>query len=99
MHKLEPALITVPDSLIVTVILESLSITVKYLEENLLGEITNCHTGRPLIGVAISTFQTMSQMDLESMTCCDTYRWRALEAARVSIIGVENVRGGPDGER
>jgi hypothetical protein len=67
MHKLEPALIAVPDSLMVTVILESLSITVKYLEENLLGEITNCHTGRPLIGVAISTFQTMSRMDLESM--------------------------------
>ncbi len=57
MRKLEPALIAVPNSLMLTVILESLSITVEYLEENLLREITNCHTGRPLISVAISTFQ------------------------------------------
>ena len=59
MHKLEPALIAVPNSLMVTVILESLSITVEYLEENLLGEITNRHIGRPFIGVAISTFEQL----------------------------------------
>jgi len=45
----------------VTVILESLSITVEYLEENLLGEITNRHTGRPLIGVAISTVKQLAE--------------------------------------
>jgi hypothetical protein len=59
MHKLEPALTAVPSSLMVTVILESLSITVEYLEENLLGEITDRHTGRPLIGVAISTLKQL----------------------------------------
>jgi hypothetical protein len=61
MRKLEPALIAVPNSLMVTVILESLSITVEYLEENLLGEITNRHTGRPLIGVAISTLKQLAE--------------------------------------
>jgi hypothetical protein len=58
MRKLEPTLIAVPNSLM-AVILERLSTTVEYLEKNLLGEITNRQSGRPLIGVALSTLKRL----------------------------------------
>ena len=53
MCELEPAFLTVPNPLVVTLMLETLSKGVEYLEENNVGEMTDCCVRRHLTLVII----------------------------------------------
>ena len=63
MNELEPALVAVPDALIVPFKLECLSIGVEYLEENFAAEIADCCTWKYLIVEVVLPFRNLVEDD------------------------------------
>jgi hypothetical protein len=87
MCELEPAFVAVPNPLVVTFMLETLSKKVKYIEENLLGEIIDCCVRWHLV-IVVGTlgFEKIDQDIWSGRRCTYVCRRTALGAARVSFI-------------
>jgi len=62
MCKLEPAFVAVPDPFVVMLMSDTLSEGVKYLEENLVGEMVDCCVRRHLVIIVTTVaFEKISQ--------------------------------------